>query len=241
VIEDFIEAAPERDIEVVFQKSDPYGIQSGAGEDSPVTTQTLQGQLSPTEVIARLKLGNKRFCGGNALRRNYRFQVEETATAQHPLAVVLSCIDSRAPVELIFDQGVGDLFIARIAGNIINEDILASLEFACSYAGSKLIVVMGHSRCGAVTAACQHVRQGHLEVLFSKLEALVHEGEKRFGSENEHFDKLVSWVTEQNVARVAEAITERSVVLNRLIESSKLKICQALYMVETGEVKFISE
>jgi carbonic anhydrase len=239
VIEDFIEAAPARNIDAVFQRPHSLSIQRSKSEESLVTTQKLQDTLSPEEVIERLKLGNVRFRTGATLRRNHRFQVTETADGQHPLAVVLSCIDSRAPVELIFDQGVGDLFIARIAGNILNEDILASLEFACGYAGSKLIIVMGHTRCGAVTAACNHIRKGHLDVLFSKLESIVHEGEKRFGSDQQQFDKLVGWVTEQNVSRVAEAITERSVVLNRLIEGGNLKVAKALYHVETGEVQFL--
>ena len=136
-------------------------------------TQELQENLTPSEAHRILVEGNKRFVQNVKAQRNLKSQVLETSTGQYPFAVILSCIDSRVPAELVFDQGIGDVFSARVAGNIINKDILGSMEYACKVAGSKIIVVMGHSKCGAVTAACQGVELGNVTTLLSKIRVAV--------------------------------------------------------------------
>ena len=138
-------------------------------------TQELQENLTPSEAHRILVEGNKRFVQNVKAQRNLKSQVLETSTGQYPFAVILSCIDSRVPAELVFDQGIGDVFSARVAGNIINKDILGSMEYACKVAGSKIIVVMGHSKCGAVTAACQGVELGNVTTLLSKIRVAVNE------------------------------------------------------------------
>ena len=136
-------------------------------------TKEMQARMTPNSSLEELKKGNLRFTGKNALNRNLLQQVDETSTGQYPYATILSCIDSRVSSELIFDQGIGDIFSVRIAGNFINEDILGSMEFACKLAGTKLVVVLGHTACGAVKGACDHARLGNLTALINKIEPAV--------------------------------------------------------------------
>src|SRR3954465_15294214 len=137
-------------------------------------TQELQEKITPQQALEILKEGNKRFVQNLKVHRNLLEQVNDTRDGQWPLAVILSCIDSRTSAELIFDQGLGDIFSVRIAGNIINEDILGSMEFACNVAGSKFIMVLGHTKCGAIKGACDHVKMGHLTTLLAKIEPAVY-------------------------------------------------------------------
>ena len=145
-------------------------------------TKEIQDGISPDRAIEMLKEGNQRFLNKNQINRDLHTQVEETSQGQNPYAVVLSCIDSRVPVELAFDQGIGDVFSARVAGNIVNEDILGSIEYACGVAGSKAILVLGHTKCGAVTSACQGVELGNITALLSKVKPAISEVKNRMGT-----------------------------------------------------------
>lgn len=200
-------------------------------------TKDTQAQLTPQRAKEILLEGNKRFVNSQQLNRNYPEQVKETASGQYPFAVILSCIDSRTSAELIFDQGFGDIFNARIAGNVVNEDILGSMEFACKVAGSKLIVVLGHTSCGAVKGACDHVEMGNLSGLLHKIipsvEAVDYEGDK--SSKNKEF---VEKVAEKNVYRMLEEIPQKSPILREMIEKGQIGIVGGMYDVETGAVKF---
>ena len=149
-------------------------------------TKEMQAAITPAMALDLLKEGNKRFINNLKVNRNLLQQVNETSDSQHPFAVILSCIDSRTSVELIFDQGLGDVFSVRIAGNIINEDILGSMEFGCKVAGSKIIVVLGHTQCGAIKGACDHVEMGNLTALLSKIQPAVYD--EKTVIENRHSD-----------------------------------------------------
>lgn len=196
-----------------------------------------QAELTPERAKEILLEGNKRFVSNLKVNRNLLQQVNETSDGQFPFAIVLSCIDSRTSAELIFDQGLGDIFSARIAGNIVNEDILGSMEFACKVAGSKLIVVLGHSRCGAIKGACDHVQLGNLSGLLNKIEpsvaAVDYEGDR--SSNNPEF---VEKVAETNVVRMVGEIKKRSEILREMIEKGDIGIVGGMYDVETGVVTF---
>ena len=188
-----------------------------------------------------LKEGNKRFINNMKANRNLLQQANETSDGQHPFAVILSCIDSRTSAELIFDQGLGDVFSVRIAGNIINEDILGSMEFGCKVAGSKIIVVLGHTKCGAVKGACDHVEMGNLTALLSKLQPAVYDEKtvtENRTSSNEEFVEKVSTI---NVKRTVHAIMERSPILKEMIESGECGIIGGNHNITTGEVSFYDD
>jgi len=198
-------------------------------------TQELQENLTPTNAHKILVEGNKRFVENVKAQRNLKSQVIETSAGQYPFAVILSCIDSRVPAELVFDQGIGDVFSARVAGNIINEDILGSMEYACKVAGSKIIVVMGHSKCGAVTAACQGVELGNVTTLLSKIRVAVNEVK----SEGIELDEAgVEIVAERNVLNSIERIRNESKILAEMEEKGEIEIVGAMYSLTTGEVTF---
>ena len=198
-------------------------------------TQELQENLTPSEAHRILVEGNKRFVQNVKAQRNLKSQVLETSTGQYPFAVILSCIDSRVPAELVFDQGIGDVFSARVAGNIINEDILGSMEYACKVAGSKIIVVMGHSKCGAVTAACQGVELGNVTKLLSKIRVAVNEVK----SEGIELDEAgVETVAERNVLNSIERIRNESKILAEMEANGEIEIVGAMYSLTTGEVTF---
>ena len=198
-------------------------------------TQELQENLTPSEAHRILVEGNKRFVQNVKAQRNLKSQVLETSTGQYPFAVILSCIDSRVPAELVFDQGIGDVFSARVAGNIINEDILGSMEYACKVAGSKIIVVMGHSKCGAVTAACQGVELGNVTKLLSKIRLAVNEVK----SEGIELDEAgVETVAERNVLNSIERIRNESKILAEMEANGEIEIVGAMYSLTTGDVTF---
>jgi len=196
-------------------------------------TKEMQEGISPDQAIEMLKDGNQRFLSKNEISRDLHSQVKATSGGQNPYAVVLSCIDSRVPVELAFDQGIGDIFSARVAGNIINEDILGSMEYACGVAGSKAILVLGHTKCGAVTSACQGVELGNITALLSKVKPAISEVENRMGTIE------VEEVTKSNVHQSIKEIREKSTMLKDLESEGKIKIVGAVYHVEDGKVTFI--
>ena len=188
-----------------------------------------------------LKDGNKRFVSNLKFNRNLLQQVNETRDGQWPFATVLSCIDSRTSAELIFDQGLGDIFSVRIAGNIINEDILGSMEFACKIAGSKFIVVLGHTKCGAVKGACDRVEMGNLTALLAKLQPAINEETTTKRDRNSRNSVFVENVSSINVCRTVNEIMQQSSILNEMIENGEIGICGAMYNVETGVVDFYTD
>jgi carbonic anhydrase len=196
-------------------------------------TKEIQDGISPDRAIEMLKEGNQRFLNKNESERDLHLQVNQTSGGQFPYAAVLSCIDSRVPVELTFDQGIGDIFSARVAGNIINEDILGSIEYACGVAGSKAILVLGHTKCGAVTAACQGVELGNITALLSKVKPAIKEVQERTGQLE------VEEVTKSNVNQSIQEIREKSALLADLEKEGKIKIVGAVYHVEDGRVTFL--
>lgn len=200
-------------------------------------TKDIQTHLTPEKAFEILAEGNRRFVSNLRLNRNLLQQVNETSDGQFPFAIVLSCIDSRTGAELIFDQGLGDIFSARVAGNVVNEDVLGSMEFACQVAGSKLIVVLGHSKCGAVKGACEHVHLGHLTGLLNKISPAVRDVERAGGAEVPAAD-FVERVALENTRQQMRAILERSPILEHLFKEGRIGIVGGMYSVETGEVTF---
>lgn len=199
-------------------------------------TKACQDAVTPDMIIKRFQSGNERFVSGKPLNQNHLKKVKATAAGQYPLASVVSCIDSRAPVEMVFDQGIGDLFNARVAGNIVNEDILGSLEFAHKLAGAKLLVVMGHTNCGAIKGACDDAKLGNLTGLLSKIKPAamaVTADIKDRSSKNYAF---VEMVAENNVKITVETIREKSPVLREMEQKGEIKIVGAMYDVKTGKV-----
>ncbi len=203
--------------------------------------EETQANITPDTALHILQEGNERFVNNLKFNRNLLQQVNETRNGQWPFAVILSCIDSRTSAELIFDQGLGDIFSVRIAGNVVNEDILGSMEFACKIAGSKLIVVLGHSKCGAVQGACDHVEMGNLTTLLSKLRPAVDDETSTLHNRTSANTAFVENVAAINVHRTVKDIMNRSVILHEMIEQGDLGICGAMYDVETGKVHFYDE
>lgn len=203
-------------------------------------TRDIQQNLTPEKALDILVEGNRRFVNNLRVNRNLLQQVNETSSGQYPFAIVLSCIDSRTGAELIFDQGLGDIFSVRVAGNVVNEDVLGSMEFACQVAGSKLIVVLGHTRCGAVKGACDHVHLGHLTGLLNKIGPAVHQVAQAGGADLPHAE-FVERVALENTRQQMRAILERSPILEHLFREGKIGIVGGMYSVESGEVAFFEQ
>ncbi len=204
-------------------------------------TKEMQSAITPTMALDLLKSGNKRFIDNIKVNRNLLQQANETSDGQHPFAVILSCIDSRTSAELIFDQGLGDVFSVRIAGNIINEDILGSMEFGCKVAGAKIIVVLGHSKCGAVKGACDHVEMGNLTALLTKIQPAVFDEKTVTENRTSSNDEFVEKVSMINVKRTVEAIMQRSPILKEMLEKGECGIVGGNHNITTGEVKFYDD
>jgi carbonic anhydrase len=204
-------------------------------------TKEMQAAITPTMALELLKDGNKRFVSNLKINRNLLQQANETSDGQHPIAVILSCIDSRTSAELIFDQGLGDVFSVRIAGNIINEDILGSMEFGCKVAGSKIIVVLGHTKCGAVKGACDHVEMGNLTALLTKIRPAVDDEETTTENRNSSNGEFVEKVAAINVKRTVKSIMERSPILKEMIEKGEIGIVGGLHNITDGQVTFFDD
>ncbi len=204
-------------------------------------TKEMQTAITPAMALDLLKEGNKRFTNNLKVNRNLLQQANETSDGQHPFAVILSCIDSRTSAELIFDQGLGDVFSVRIAGNIINEDILGSMEFGCKVAGAKIIVVLGHTKCGAIKGACDHVEMGNLTALLTKIRPAVDDEKTITVGRNSGNAEFVEKVATINVKRTVKAIMERSPILKEMIESGTIGIIGGAHNITTGEVEFYPE
>lgn len=206
-----------------------------------VLTKGEQDSLTPEKVIQKLKEGNQRFKNGNVTQREHSEEIRKVATGgQFPKAMVLSCIDSRVPVEDVFDLGIGDVFVGRVAGNFVNTDLLGSMEFACKVAGAKLIIVMGHQHCGAVKGAIDDVHLGNITSMLSNIKPAVamsqnFEGEK--SSKNEGFVKLVA---QNNVRNTIAQIRAKSEILRTMESNGEIKIVGVFYTLRTGELEFIN-
>ena len=204
-------------------------------------TKEIQATITPTKALELLKDGNKRFINNLKVNRNLLQQANETSDEQHPFAVILSCIDSRTSAELIFDQGLGDIFSVRIGGNIINEDILGCMEFGCKVAGAKIIVVLGHTKCGAIKGACDHIEMGNLTALLSKIRPAVDEETTTKENRNSTNPAFVENVTTINVKRTIKSIVERSPILKEMLENKTIAIVGGTHDISTGAVQFIEE
>ena len=215
-----------------------YPLQTLAGESAVTQTKTTQAAITPQKALQMLKEGNTRFVQGNMLERDLMQQVKTTGSGQFPFATIVGCMDSRASNELIFDQGIGDIFSARIAGNFVNDEIIGSLEFASRVAGSRLIVVLGHTECGAVKGACDDVVMGNLTQTLASIKPAVaavtgHDSDR--SSKNMAFVKAV---TGKNVELTVQRILERSPILRDMVNKGELEIVGAMYDVHTGKVTF---
>jgi len=219
----------------------PGHAPSAAATAPPPRTKEQQAALTPAQALDELRAGNARFVAGTPLVRNLPDEVHATAKGQYPFAVVLSCLDSRQPVEMVFDQGIGDLFSARVAGNVINDDILGSLEFACKVSGAKLIAVIGHSNCGAIKGAVDDVNLGNLTGLLAKIkpaiDAVPDDGQPRT-SKNYAF---VDQVSAANVKVVEQEIRDRSPVLREMLDQGQIALVGGMYDLETGKVQFFDK
>jgi len=203
-------------------------------------TKQAQQATTPSQALQKLKEGNARFVGGKTLNHDYLGQVKKTAAGQYPYASVVSCLDSRTSTELIFDQGIGDVFNARVAGNIVNRDILGSLEFASKAAGSKLIAVVGHTKCGAVKGACDHVKLGNLTGLLDKIEPAVVATPSTGGADRSSRNGVfVDQVATQNVRQAMAVIRRQSPILNQMEKAGQISIVGAMHDIETGKVTFL--
>lgn len=194
-----------------------------------------QSKITPEKGLELLKEGNQRFQSCRLLPKGIRQQIEATSSGQFPFATILSCIDSRVPPEMIFDQSLGDLFSIRVAGNIVNDDVLASIEFATKLAGSKLVVVLGHTSCGAVNGACSNAKLGKLTGLLEKVKPAIDQVE----SEEDH-PEFSDSVSQKNVELSLVGIRQQSVILREMEENGEIKMLGAMYDIKTGEVKFMN-
>ena len=204
-------------------------------------TKETQEATTPELALQYLREGNERFVNNNGRNRNLLEQVRKTSDEQFPIAVTLSCIDSRTSCELVFDQGIGHIFSIRIAGSVINEDVLGCMEFACNIAGSKLIVVLGHTKCGAIQAACDNVEKGNLSTLLNKIQPSVYYEKTVAENRTAENSEFVEKVSEIQVKRSVEKIVEESLILREMIGNKKIGLIGAIYDVDTGRVEFLEE
>ena len=203
------------------------------------TIKQQQSDSTPSQVLEWLQRGNERFASGKPQPRDMRHDLRVTAAGQYPRAVILSCVDSRAPAEFVFDTGIGDVFNARIAGNIADADLVGSIEFACKVAGAKLVVVMGHTSCGAVKGACDGVQLGNLTGLLEKIQPAVAAVHDVPGERNSKNTAFVEAVSEANVRLTVERIRELSPILRGMESEGKIQIVGCIYDLETGRVRFL--
>ena len=240
IIENFKIEAKRKHIRLTVENLRGYGVLEPV-ENARAPTYDTQKSLTQAKVLELLKEGNERFVNNLKSNRNLLEQINDTRQGQFPIAIILSCMDSRTSVELIFDQGLGDVFSARVAGNVINDDILGSMEYACKLAGSKLIVVLGHSHCGAIKGACANVELDHLSGLLHKIkpavEAVHAEESAEITADN---DGLVQKVADKNVQLTVEQIRSKSPLLAAMVKSGEIGIVGGMYNIETGKVNFYS-
>lgn len=201
-------------------------------------TREAQAAITPARALEMLKQGNERFVNGKTLPRDFLAQVRQTATGQYPFAAIVSCLDSRIPPAIVFDQGVGDLFVGRIAGNFVNDDMLGSLEFATKLSGAKLVVILGHTECGAIRGACDAAQLGLLTATLANINPAVKAVQGDYTPRNSSNAEFVQSVAEMNVQLTMKKLLDRSVVLREMVDKGELGLVGAMYDITTGKVMF---
>jgi len=201
-------------------------------------TREAQAAITPARALEMLKQGNERFVNGKTLPRDFLAQVRQTATGQYPFAAIVSCLDSRIPPAIVFDQGVGDLFVGRIAGNFVNDDMLGSLEFATKLSGAKLVVILGHTECGAIRGACDAAQLGLLTATLANINPAVKAVQGDYTPRNSSNAGFVQSVAEMNVQLTMKKLLDRSVVLREMVDKGELGLVGAMYDITTGKVMF---
>ncbi len=218
------------------------GCQSpGPASFASPSTKESQAATTPSQALAELRAGNARFVSGQPRLRRPLADVTATATGQYPIAVVLSCLDSRQPIELVLDQGIGDIFSARVAGNILNDDVLGSMEFACKVSRAKLIAVIGHSNCGAIKGAIDKVELGSLTGLLARIQPAIEQVPADGQQRNSKNHEFVGKVAEANVRLVLQQIPQRSPVLHEMLEKGQIQLVGGMYDLSSGEVHFYDQ
>jgi len=211
--------------------------------DAPLREKVLtaeeQKRLTPDSVLRSLMAGNKRFMNSELTARDHSAMVRNAASGQYPKAVILSCLDSRIPVEDVFDKGIGDIFVGRVAGNFVNEDLLGSMEFGCKVSGAKLILVLGHESCGAIKAAIDNVKLGNITAMLSKIQPAIKKSQDFTGQKDSKNDAFVEYVTKNNVRNTIETIKAKSPILKDMADKNEIKIVGAYYNLKTGEVTLL--
>lgn len=202
-------------------------------------TKEILANTTPAQSLDLLLDGNNRFVNNLKINRNYLHQLQETKDGQHPHAVILSCMDSRAPLEHVLDQGIGDIFSLRIAGNVLTDEVIGSMEYACNVVGSKLILVLGHSRCGAITGACNHTSLGKLDTILERIHPIVDKVREKHKTEELSELELIELVTIENVKAIVEQLQTISPSLTKLILEEKIGVVGGYYDVVSGKVKLI--
>lgn len=208
---------------------------------SKTITQEKQQQMTPKQALMRLKEGNQRFLNNTPITRDYLKQAHQSSFGQYPFAVILNCMDSRSVPEFFFDQGLADLFTLRVAGNVLNDDILGSMEFATQVVGSRLIVVLAHTSCGAVVGACEGAQLGHLTDVLDKIKPVVQTSMQQQGIKNCADPKLIDAIAKANALNVVKEIQERSPVIKELISKKQIGIVAGVHDIKTGKVTFFEE
>ena len=211
-----------------------------ASAETPLITQVMQKKLTPDEALQRLIVGNQRFVNHQQLPIDFIRKAKITAAGQYPGAVVLSCIDARVPPEIIFDQSIGNIFVTRVAANVISSDVLGGLEYATAVSGAKLIVVLGHDSCGAVKGACENIKLGDLTPLFSKIQPAVRQATIEFGKQDCNNPQFINTIATDNVRNVINMILQESPIIRQLVKQGRVKIVGAMYHLTTGKVTFLS-
>ena len=214
-------------------------VSDGAPAISHVMTKEQQEKLTPKDVFDDLKAGNERFAKGTLTKRDHSERIRVTATGQYPKAVILSCLDSRVPVEDVFDQGIGDLFVARVAGNFVNVDILGSIEYACKVSGAHLIVVMGHQYCGAIKSTIDNVELGNITEMLSKIKPAVAMSQDFAGEKKSKNDEYVRYVSENNVRHAMQEIRDKSPILKEMEQKGQVRIVGVFYRLTDGLLEYV--
>ncbi|MBI2786373.1 MAG: carbonic anhydrase [Legionella longbeachae] len=224
-----------------FFSSLSYSSESDIPLLGKTITQEKQQKMSPKQALQRLKDGNQRFLNNTQISRDYLKQAHQSSYGQYPFAVILNCMDSRSIPELFFDQGLADLFTLRVAGNVLNDDILGSMEFATKAVGSRLIVVLAHTSCGAVVGACSGAQLGHLTDVLDKIKPVVQPSMQELDSKNCTDPKLIDAIAKANALRVVKEIQERSPIIRDLINQKQIGIVAGLHDIKTGQITFFEE
>ena len=218
----------------------PVSQAFAAQTECPLSTAEVQANTTPAEALERLKSGNERFVAGKSINCDLLRQVRETSHKQTPFAAIVGCIDSRVPPEIVFDQRIGDVFCARIAGNFVNVDILGSLEYSTEVSGAKAIVVLGHTRCGAITSAMKGVKAGNITALLENFKPALESVKLAGSTDNTSHADLVHTITENNVKLTVADITRRSPIIKKLVDENKLIIAGAIHDVDTGLIRWLT-